>query len=489
MNNYNNKVGSCPEKSSYFSISNSNSSPFGLSVYASREEIKRVAKEVYNDIVSLIDNHQISLSDAFTDFCTVLNNKNIKVPSKKKLQDKIRFMLTKYVEKVTFCRQYRDQTPSLYVNDSYLKWCRQFNDTSLYEYSLHKNSIDKKQYGRASNYLTRSMGLASVAVKDGLTPFFLSITLDGHFHVSNDMWNDLTPEKTAKMLTAAYSDFLQFARNNDVDLESIRVIEPHRDGTPHIHAVIFIDALKKDIVIKALRKIFTQKHVVANNSGIYFEKCHDISKSIRYILKTFWNSSEYLRSWSSHVTRRFAITSNVRKVNNAGIFDAFRRESFKSKRDLYLQDKINSQISLIADTAKPVFSMDGEDYISFNHFHYIDKDDLSYELYNLIIETTQDGDYAQFLRLINNSFIPPTTNTIKSLESIVTLDKNEITELRTISKLEELRDSNLWHKVYDIEDSEFIFSIIRQKNDCKIRNKRQEFLEKHFKSPPAHCHI
>ena len=124
---------------------------------------------------------------------------------------------------------------------------------------------------------------------------FLTQTLDSSFHkfrqlksgklVKNEKFLEgNTTNLGYKILTnffkGIYKDFK--VNNKFIKVEYVRVIEPHSDFTPHLHAIIFI----QKAYLEQFKNHFERKVSLNKNLGINkFEVIENISRSASYILK------------------------------------------------------------------------------------------------------------------------------------------------------------------------------------------------------------
>lgn len=179
-----------------------------------------------------------------------------------------------------------------------------------------------------------------------LVPVFMTVTLDGYFRdflkgnfsrfkekdiksIPNDdrfgfLLDQLDSKKsfTIKDLykVLAYQ-FHRFQKSNTMqkirksensDYSYLRVTEPHKNGVPHFHILMYIPADKIDIVRATFEKFFPapQNHKRLNNigydtNGFQIDIRNPVGYILKYILKSFRNVVEgkepdYLDAWYSH---------------------------------------------------------------------------------------------------------------------------------------------------------------------------------------------
>jgi len=144
------------------------------------------------------------------------------------------------------------------------------------------------------------------AIKEGLKAVFVTLTLDGNFHPYKTLKNGkhiynenyVLNNNGYKILNSAFRALYNNFRINDkkIKLSFLRVIEPHKDFTPHLHGILFL----KNEQIEYLR------HHLDNTINRFelgkqfdFTILENTSASVSYILKYVKktiNSSEETQS-------------------------------------------------------------------------------------------------------------------------------------------------------------------------------------------------
>lgn len=147
------------------------------------------------------------------------------------------------------------------------------------------------------------------------------MTLPSEFHemkqgkngklIANPKFNGTTPKEAVKILTKQWSKLRQDRSLKELSKHQrmyYRVNEPHKDGTPHTHILLFIPKDQIDRVEVAFKRLFIQV-------GNKFEKNIRSASSyiMKYINKTLPMSKEqistqdqYLNAWYvKHRVNRF----------------------------------------------------------------------------------------------------------------------------------------------------------------------------------------
>lgn len=218
-------------------------------------------------------------------------------------------------------------------------------------------NLSKRYFPRILNKVDT---FVSLNLNRDYVPVFLTVTLDGFFrdtmrgdysrytdkvkkkyeeHIPNndrfgyyrdmmDKKEPLTPKDLYKILSHQLHRFirsytLQKIRKEGLDYSFIRVTEPHKDGVPHFHILMYLPAPYISDVCKEFHKFFpaprNSKRItkrdggrVANKIGEHYETLgfqteirSPVGYILKYILKSFRNLMEekeidYLQAWYVH---------------------------------------------------------------------------------------------------------------------------------------------------------------------------------------------
>jgi len=170
--------------------------------------------------------------------------------------------LTSYKKVVDIPKIYGLSSNDLEATKAKIKRQRQFLDYSYIENNLtgqqfslkecivSSNHNPDKYYGEIQNRINT---LEREATNADLTPVFLTITLPSEFHkmkttrngtlVKNPKYNGTEPKEAVKVLTKMWAKLRQDRSLKELSRMQrmyYRVNEPHKDGTPHTHILLFI---------------------------------------------------------------------------------------------------------------------------------------------------------------------------------------------------------------------------------------------------------
>jgi hypothetical protein len=188
---------------------------------------------------------------------------------------------------------------------------------------VSSNHNPQRYYGEIQNRINT---LEREATNANLTPVFLTMTLPSEFHemktfngklVSNPKYNGTAPKEAVKILTKQFAKLRQDRSLKELTKAQrmyYRVNEPHKDGTPHTHILLFIPKDRIDRVEVAFNRLFLQV-------GNKFEKNIKSASSyiMKYINKTLPMSKEqisesdqYINAWYvKHRVNRFCSSRSM----------------------------------------------------------------------------------------------------------------------------------------------------------------------------------
>jgi hypothetical protein len=188
---------------------------------------------------------------------------------------------------------------------------------------VSSNHNPQRYYAEIQNRINT---LEREATNANLTPVFLTMTLPSEFHemktfngklVPNPKYNGTTPKEAVKILTKQFAKLRQDRSLKELTKAQrmyYRVNEPHKDGTPHTHILLFIPKEQINRVETAFKRLFLQV-------GNKFEKNIKSASSyiMKYINKTLPMSKEqisekdkYINAWYvKHRVNRFCSSRSM----------------------------------------------------------------------------------------------------------------------------------------------------------------------------------
>lgn len=122
---------------------------------------------------------------------------------------------------------------------------------------------------RRMELMAQMAGIERVAQERGDIGMFITITCPSKYHptklrrrnkdviaVLNSKWNDeaYSPKDGQRYLVKVWSRIRSAFNDNNIDIYGIRVVEPHHDGTPHWHMLLFVNKASREKAIEIMRK-------------------------------------------------------------------------------------------------------------------------------------------------------------------------------------------------------------------------------------------
>jgi hypothetical protein len=181
---------------------------------------------------------------------------------------------------------------------------------------ISANHSPQRYYSEIQN---RVNTLTTIAKQRELKPLFMTLTLPSEYHkyktlqrqgintklIPNPKYNGTTPKEAVKLLTKMFARLRQDRALKELSKDEriyFRVNEPHKDGTPHTHILIFVPASRVERVKKAFKRLFDER---ANDIQDDIENA--TSYVMKYINKTLPLSKQkkltekekYLNAWYS----------------------------------------------------------------------------------------------------------------------------------------------------------------------------------------------
>lgn len=178
---------------------------------------------------------------------------------------------------------------------------------------ISANYSPQRYYSEIQN---RVNTLQKIAKQRGLKPIFMTLTLPSEYHrykttkkgnlIANPKYNNTTPKEAVKILTKMFAKLRQDRALKELSKEQriyFRVNEPHKDGTPHTHILMYVPSDRVERVKKAFARLFDNR-----GNDIQDDIKNSTSYIMKYINKTLPLSKKnnlsqkekYLNAWYSH---------------------------------------------------------------------------------------------------------------------------------------------------------------------------------------------
>ncbi len=132
---------------------------------------------------------------------------------------------------------------------------------------------------RRHELMARMAGVELVAQQRGDVGIFLTITCPSKYHSNiqsghhNAKWNHTTVAQAQQYLCRVWNRATAKLKREDLRPYGFRVAEPHHDGTPHWHALLFMPQAEVKATIAILREYFIKEDraELGRNTGARFK--------------------------------------------------------------------------------------------------------------------------------------------------------------------------------------------------------------------------
>ncbi|GGI82219.1 hypothetical protein GCM10007978_20030 [Shewanella hanedai] len=152
--------------------------------------------------------------------------------------------------------------------DSFNEWCEQQKSGREWLESTMIESesgviiplIDAAMAGNANpsnrfvELIVRARGLEEVAEEQGQIGLMVTLTAPSKYHFNSNKWNCESPRFTQAYLSGQWRKIRSALSYRKIKIQGLRVSEPHKDGTPHWHMLIFVHPDKVDVLKALLEK-------------------------------------------------------------------------------------------------------------------------------------------------------------------------------------------------------------------------------------------
>ncbi|WP_320034851.1 replication endonuclease [Halarcobacter sp.] len=183
----------------------------------------------------------------------------------------------------------------------------------LADITMSANHNAHRYYAEIQNRINT---LVNDAESKKLVPIFMTITLPSEYHkmktnkitqklIYNPLYNGVTPRAATKELTKMFAKLRHDRSLKELSKDEriyYRVNEPHKDGTPHTHILMFIPKSIVNRVVKAFNRLFNPKtnkiETKIRNASAYIMKY--INKTLPLSKQSKLTEKEkYLNAWYS----------------------------------------------------------------------------------------------------------------------------------------------------------------------------------------------
>lgn len=136
---------------------------------------------------------------------------------------------------------------------------------------------------RRAELMTRIAGFEALSVKYNHKAIFVTLTTPSRMHKmlssgkENPKYDGTKPDEAQKYLVQTWARTRALLAKHDVKCYGLRVAEPHHDGTPHWHMILFYDG--KPSTKNKLKWHITGKFIEADREELH----RDISPRVKFV--------------------------------------------------------------------------------------------------------------------------------------------------------------------------------------------------------------
>ena len=220
------------------------------------------------------------------------------------------------------CGEVRANAASYISNQSFQEWQLQQRKNHDYLRAMIIENIDNPEEQvelfdmflksssnpalRRNEMMVRLRGLEEWAEENNNEALFLTLTAPSSFHAGNNnkKWSGVNPRDTQNYLNKVWQQFRALLAKRDIKFYGMRVAEPHKDGTPHWHALAYVPAEHKEEVIR----LFKQKalELDGDEKGAAEHRC-----KVEECDKTKGSATAYIAKYIAKNIDGFALAGEV----------------------------------------------------------------------------------------------------------------------------------------------------------------------------------
>ena len=270
-----------------------------------------------------------------------------------------------------------------FLNMSFLCDHSQNRKIPLSDVIISPNHSPERYYAEIQN---RVNTLEAIAKQRDLKPIFMTLTLPSEYHkhkmtksgkaIKNLKYNGVPPKESVKLLTKMFAKLRHDRSLKELKKEEriyFRVNEPHQDGTPHTHILMFVPIDKIEKIKNAYQRLFNNQ---ANDFQIV---TNDIKNSVAYVMKyinkvlplsnkkNLTEKEKYLNAWyTKHRIVRFNASKTLAPLSLYRLL----HERFSMFALTKLVNNKSLKIYTTLDTDKVMEIFDGEELLYARNTEY-----------------------------------------------------------------------------------------------------------------------
>ncbi|MFW3441804.1 replication endonuclease [Aliarcobacter butzleri] len=253
---------------------------------------------------------------------------------------------------------------------------------SLEEFFTSSNHNSHRYYAELQNRINT---LNSFAEEKNLYALFLTLTLGSEYHefkkdiksgllVPNKKFNGTSVKDSVKILTSEFSKLRHDRSLKQLSKEEriyFRVNEPHKNGTPHTHVLLYVPKSKVNRIVEAFNRIYNP-----DTNKIKIDLLDATPYIMKYLNKTLPSSKQHHLSWKDKFLNTWYIKNRIIRFNSSKTLAPL--SVYRKIHNIYslknLTNAINrGDISIICDVENPnkIFEiLDGSESIYLKNLNF-----------------------------------------------------------------------------------------------------------------------
>jgi len=227
--------------------------------------------------------------------------------------------ITNTVSKQVFIKNYKNELYfySLKIEKkqtNYTKNLQNLKNIKTGQVIIINYNYDSKQKAYVKTIEQKVNALVSLSKTEELVPLFLTLTLPSKFHPYKTSKKGIKNKNHAykyeniedsitegyQELRDIYRSFYKRVKNYSKNIYYIKVVEPHKSLTPHMHVILFIEPKQLEITKQLFYKVCKEhklKRVEFDESLLTDDINNAVGYIMKYILKTLNSKDEYFKRW------------------------------------------------------------------------------------------------------------------------------------------------------------------------------------------------
>ncbi len=110
---------------------------------------------------------------------------------------------------------------------------------------------------RQAELICRLKGFEEWGIEHDMKCLFITLTCPSKYHAASAKYNRETPRQAQRYLCKVWARFRAWLKRQELEMHGFRMAEPHKDGTPHWHLVLwFRNGFEALVIQNKMRQMF-----------------------------------------------------------------------------------------------------------------------------------------------------------------------------------------------------------------------------------------